>query len=179
MTKKKEATIYGLFGPDGVIRYIGQTRNNPVNRLQCHISTARRGDNSAKSEWIRSVNYEVQFAELASTDNPNEEERNIIARFRGDGADLLNVADGGNAKELNPILPIDRAVKGMKPPRPMLGPELENWREAMRLSESGAATILDVRPSDIARWESGEVAIPHVVALACRALFHRLEPWPD
>jgi DNA-binding XRE family transcriptional regulator len=62
--------------------------------------------------------------------------------------------------------------------------EFKAWRKAMDYSQADAAKALDLSKGTIENYERGHridnkqpVVIPHVVALACAALFHRLTPW--
>lgn len=46
--------VYGLVGPDGIVRYIGCCKN-PTSRLAQHLRTARKGKGHPVHEWMRSV----------------------------------------------------------------------------------------------------------------------------
>lgn len=59
------------------------------------------------------------------------------------------------------------------------------WRRQMGFSQQKAAEALGLSKSAIEQYELGRrkgssdpVTIPRTVALACRALFHNLEPMP-
>lgn len=59
--------------------------------------------------------------------------------------------------------------------------EFTTWRESLRLSQRAAAAALGLHYNTIAIYESGErngkpVTIPKTVALACAAIYHRLDP---
>ena len=54
--------------------------------------------------------------------------------------------------------------------------DLLGWRNRLELSQTQAAAELDVSLRTYQRWESK--GAPIVVALACRAVYHRLNPWP-
>lgn len=54
--------------------------------------------------------------------------------------------------------------------------DLISWRFHLNLTQSEASAELDVSLRTYQRWESK--GAPIVVALACRALYHRLNPWP-
>jgi len=67
----------------------------------------------------------------------------------------------------------------------MTNEDFKAWRKAMGLSQAAAAVALDMSASAIEQYDSGRrrdsgkpVEIPKAVALACAALYHRLEPWP-
>lgn len=53
------------------------------------------------------------------------------------------------------------------------------WRLAMGFSKRGAAKALGASPSTITAYDTGASPIPRYIALACRALYHRLEPWGE
>jgi hypothetical protein len=61
--------------------------------------------------------------------------------------------------------------------------EFKAWLKAMGISQRKAAALLDYQPETIGYWVAGKrrdgkpAPIPHVVALACAALYHRLKPW--
>ena len=64
--------------------------------------------------------------------------------------------------------------------------EFKAWRKAMGLTQVTAAKALDLSTSTIEMYDSGKrkndgspVSIPRTVALACAALYHKLEPWGD
>lgn len=52
----------------------------------------------------------------------------------------------------------------------MTGKEFEVWRSNLGLSQKGAAESLDLSLNTIQAYESGELPIPKVVELACKAL---------
>lgn len=67
----------------------------------------------------------------------------------------------------------------------MTSDDFKAWRRQMDLSQAGAAEALGVSKPTIENYERGTrreddrpVVIPHTVALACSALYHRLQPWP-
>lgn len=68
----------------------------------------------------------------------------------------------------------------------MTADDFKGWRAAMGLSQRAAAEALGVSRPTIENYERGvrltdgqPVTIPRTVALACAALYHRLEPWGD
>jgi plasmid maintenance system antidote protein VapI len=54
--------------------------------------------------------------------------------------------------------------------------DLKSTAAALGLSGRGLARALQVNEKTYRRWISGEVPIPHTVALACEALANRHRP---
>lgn len=52
----------------------------------------------------------------------------------------------------------------------MTGEQFKVWRSNLGLPQSGAAEALDLALNTIQAYESGELPIPKVVELACKAL---------
>jgi len=66
----------------------------------------------------------------------------------------------------------------------MTSEQFKYWRKKMGLTQAGAAKVLGLSKPTIENYDkgirrgSGDVfQIPHVVALACAALWHRIKPW--
>ena len=63
--------------------------------------------------------------------------------------------------------------------------DFKAWREAMRLTQDGAATALGLSNATIQNYERGRrldgkpAPIPRTTALACGAQFHRIAPWGE
>jgi transcriptional regulator with XRE-family HTH domain len=57
----------------------------------------------------------------------------------------------------------------------MTSEEFQSWLKAMQISAAKAAELLDVKPNTITRYKRD--GAPQTVALACAALYHRLEEW--
>jgi len=62
--------------------------------------------------------------------------------------------------------------------------QFKTWRKKMNLTQAQAAIVLGLSKPTIENYDrgvrrgSGEAfEIPHVVALACAALWHKIEPW--
>lgn len=99
--------IYVLRDPDTLaVRYVGKT-SNPVQRMAQHGRDARCKDRPLHRWW----NERAQAGQdlpvmsvVASSigDDWEDLERLLIAQYRADGADLLNVAMGGRAPFLTP-----------------------------------------------------------------------------
>lgn len=96
--------VYGLFASDeGDVRYIGQTRRDPIVRLRQHMIEARRG-NARRQNWIRSVlarGASVEMCVLRTNAEWSTTEMEVLAEYRRLGADLVNGTDGGEGC-LNP-----------------------------------------------------------------------------
>jgi DNA-binding XRE family transcriptional regulator len=52
----------------------------------------------------------------------------------------------------------------------MSGEEFKVWRDNLGLTQQGAAEALDMALNTIEAYESGDLDIPKVVELACKAL---------
>jgi transcriptional regulator with XRE-family HTH domain len=52
----------------------------------------------------------------------------------------------------------------------MTGEQFKVWRNNLGLSQEGAAEAMDLSLNTIQAYESGELRIPKVVELACKAL---------
>lgn len=52
----------------------------------------------------------------------------------------------------------------------MTGEQFKMWRNNLGLSQEGAAEALDLSLNTIQAYESGDLQIPKVVELACKAL---------
>lgn len=99
--KGTAAFVYGLHSGDGAFRYIGKTTCTPSARLAQHVCDSRTRRNSAVSEWIRGQLSNgkrpvVRVLEVCEPSLGAERERAYIAAFRGIGAALLNMTDGGD-----------------------------------------------------------------------------------
>ncbi len=62
--------------------------------------------------------------------------------------------------------------------------QFKDWRTRLGLSQSAAAEALGISRQSVENYERGRrrederpVVIPTPVALACAAVWHRLEPW--
>ena len=79
-----------------------------------------------------------------------------------------------------------RALQRTAPPRPaaMSPDQFRAWRHRLNLTQAQAAELLDISVSRLADYERGMTVhavqrpapIPRVVALACAALEHGLDP---
>jgi hypothetical protein len=105
MTKDRPCTVYGLASSaDDRIRYIGQTIRPLEVRLQKHILEAQSGGQTPKSRWIRKVleqGYTINILPLKENATHHEDEIKLIAEYRSQGYELLNLVDGGQGC-LNP-----------------------------------------------------------------------------
>lgn len=94
------AYIYALTCPDtGSIRYVGKAKD-PEERLKRHIRDSKNGRlDFPVNRWVRELYDRGAIPGLLilyETVDWNRDERLAIAKARADGADLLNVAAGGN-----------------------------------------------------------------------------------
>ena len=103
--------VYELLEPEGTpirhpgeIRYIGITGKSLEERLKRHIGESRRRGGSHKKEWIRSL-LDMGLLPVMriighcdSKEEAKKEEKQLIAFYRGCGADLTNTTDGGDGR---------------------------------------------------------------------------------
>jgi len=95
--------IYGLYSSEnGIIRYIGKTKNSIFTRLNEHKCDAlTKKLKSHKCNWIRKVyknGYEVNVKLIEEVNEDNWQEREIfwIKKYRVDG-NIVNQLDGGES----------------------------------------------------------------------------------
>lgn len=90
-----KTTVYGLSGPDGKIRYVGQTRQPLAVRLSEHIRRPR----GRLACWLKSLTAQGEEPRIFIIERcavRNEAERRLIAWYRRHGANLVNLTDGGD-----------------------------------------------------------------------------------
>lgn len=124
---EKGFVLYGMHNGDGLIRYIGQT-NDLNNRLRCHKYTSlsdTRRTHLPINRWLKKHGWDsIQVVVLSWCDTEeelNRAEMEAIASLRAQGANLLNVTDGGDG------------IRGYRFTRPR--PVSEETRK--KLSEAG------------------------------------------
>jgi len=95
----KRAFIYGLVDPrTNEIRYIGKTQQSPSTRLRAHMLDR---SNCHRVHWLRelaALGLEPDIVLLEAIEGAwpwQESERYWIAKYRNEGARLLNLTDGG------------------------------------------------------------------------------------
>lgn len=144
----EEICIYGLAHPDtGELRYVGKARDMR-KRLQSHISeskTRRRPVNCWIAALAKSGNTpEIFEISKVSADKWEDEERHLIAYFRSVGANLLNLADGGDQPKTSKEQLIKNGVKAAK----KRDPYIWRWRRFMGSSikfgkDNGIASMVE------------------------------------
>lgn len=95
------AYIYALSDsrkPDR-IRYIGKSERNVIARLKQHVRD--KFANYAKSKWIERISHDgatvrLIIIEECAKAEASGREKYWISHFRTEGADLLNLTDGGD-----------------------------------------------------------------------------------
>ncbi len=95
--------VYGLCGPDGRVRYIGQTRQRLEDRLQYfykQIANKRIAKErlTPVEKWVDSLSFHGIDAQIMPIDTNatwDVSEIIYIERYRAAGFDLLNVTRGG------------------------------------------------------------------------------------
>lgn len=106
MENPKPVFIYALKCPiTGNVRYIGKA-NDIQKRLKSHLRDARLR-NTPVYCWIRKLSKSglLPLIETVYTTDENnwaEAEKAQIIKFRNDGFELLNVAEGGNEPYCSP-----------------------------------------------------------------------------
>ena len=90
--------IYGLFDPDGQIRYIGKA-NCAAKRFKTHLWDSRHNKRPV-CNWIRGLTAQgklprLEVLEIVDRASWQDAERRLIAKYRKT-AKLLNLADGGD-----------------------------------------------------------------------------------
>jgi hypothetical protein len=95
------ASIYGLYDKSGKLRYIGKA-NNPEKRLKGHLREAfNRQRQTPVYDWIRKHGCPEMRVLEADCEDWEASERRLIAEHREAGAELLNVAEGGDQPPLD------------------------------------------------------------------------------
>ncbi len=56
--------------------------------------------------------------------------------------------------------------------------DVKRWRQALGLSQRGAAELLGVSERTVTYWEQGRQHPPHYWRYAAAATLYRLPPWP-
>lgn len=92
--------VYALLDEDKSVRYVGYTVDTLARRLAGHCNQSRRGGDSHKDRWLRSLlrrgsRPTIQTLESGTGDGWAECERKWIMLFRSVTERLLNHADGG------------------------------------------------------------------------------------
>jgi hypothetical protein len=97
-SRPRGTTIYGLCDPEtGEVRYIGKTTRVLTVRLSAHMSSTRRGGRTHRDNWMRSLGAPPGIRPILVVEGATgaEMEQRVIAMYRGRGARLTNLTDGG------------------------------------------------------------------------------------
>lgn len=103
----KPGVIYALHNGDGIVRYIGQTTQDPKHRLSNHRTQVKKGTQSKIIKWFREVGPKsVQIVELERFDVDtihliDQREVEFISFYSKLGYDLVNTQIGGKKKVCN------------------------------------------------------------------------------
>lgn len=102
-TKSFSWVIYVLKNPRTLeIRYVGWTRKKPGDRLKTHVwDSVRHPHQTYRQAWIMSLvsiglTPIIEVIESGTGEGWGEAERKWIARYRAQGARLVNGTDGGD-----------------------------------------------------------------------------------
>lgn len=102
----KSCIVYGLRETGSTsVRYVGQTSVDLQERLRRHWHDCRNHLRRPRAMWMRDVaakGGEIEIFPLETGAIWNESEIRWISRLRQEGADLLNVTDGGEGGVLKP-----------------------------------------------------------------------------
>lgn len=93
---KAMCIVYGLTDNDGIVRYIGQTRNDLETRLNFHKRNAFTGGTSPCAKWIAENKADIRIVALDTNATWNVSEILWIDRYRREGHHLWNVTRGGD-----------------------------------------------------------------------------------
>ncbi len=114
-------TIYALCEPvdkwkTGGVRYVGKTINTPWHRVRAHSYAAQRpSPRLPVSRWLKKQidagnPFHIRHLERVPPGGDWEaRERHWIAKFRSEGAGLLNLTNGGDGFDGLPKTPAHRA----------------------------------------------------------------------
>lgn len=91
-------SIYGLHSGDGIIRYVGLTKNKLIYRLKQHRAAANGESHLPVHHWMRKHDpATIKIVQLEETDiDLGLREIWWIAELRHRGANLMNVSPGGD-----------------------------------------------------------------------------------
>ena len=95
----RPVAIYALCEPDMTVRYVGKTVQYLHERHKAHIRRAKAGGRLPVNRWLRREmaagrGLTIRLLEY-SGENWAQREAYWIAKYRGEGARLLNLTDGG------------------------------------------------------------------------------------
>jgi putative transcriptional regulator len=167
VVRPRPCCVYVLRDPrTDAVHYVGITFK-PQQRLHAHILDGRRA-RGAKGAWIRELLtigveplIEVIEANVADSDHA---ERQWIAHYRGLGAPLTNVLNGGSGatiKERGSFLRERASLRRPLPTPPsvpsktMTPEKIRELRHRLGWTREHMAHELGVSTSTIVRWEIG------------------------
>lgn len=137
---EKKSYIYGLFGDDNIIRYIGKS-DNPDKRKKEHISeTNRQSTNLYKNNWIKKIlrngeKLNIVILEECTEINWVEREKHWIKYYRELGINLTNISDGGDGSSWRKYMtPYDMVKKWVQENLPNITSEAK-WRNYVKNNE--------------------------------------------
>lgn len=133
--KPELVTIYGLIDPrTAKIRYIGKA-NNPKNRMRQHLNPRSNEKITPVKAWIKSLAKHglvpcMITIEKCVPDQWEEKEKFWIKRFKDEGNNILNIAEGGNQPYCS------------NETRKLNGAKSNNWQDSMSIKEQGVLQLL-------------------------------------
>jgi len=160
----ESCTIYCLKDPTtDAVRYVGKTNDLPA-RLRSHRWERRNLKlQNRKVRWLRTLTQEplVEVLEVVDMNSWADRERYWIKRFRDEGADLTNFADGGqtspvegrgHTEETKAKLRTSALARGIRPPSRAGQPVSAITRAKLR----DAAIKRGAKPPPMGGWNKGQ-----------------------
>lgn len=153
VTSTRIGVIYGLFEPEGALRYVGQTQVSPRRRLSGHLRAFKGPDRHLPvNRWIAKLAGASAEPEMRILAGPmpvadlDDAERLHIATGRAAGERLLNVSEGGATPLVTRPLPEDAIRRSAEAkrgkPRP---PEVRAKLSAANMGKRPSAETLAKR----------------------------------
>jgi hypothetical protein len=166
--------IYTLKNPrTGEVRYVGWTCKTLARRLNTHIQDAVSSPaNSHRRKWILSmlaigIRPVIELIETGSGEKWAEAEKRWIAKFRAEGARLVNATDGGEGTVGYVPRPETRARLSKAGMGRKLSPEgLARWHAAARAVNVGSKASAETRDKMSAAQKGKPKVTTHIRAYA-------------
>jgi hypothetical protein len=166
--------IYALLDPrDGVVRYIGYSKNRPSQRLAHHVCHAIEGSKTPCACWVRELLSEGKIPDIITLkiDATFEDEVAEISARRAAGEPILNVNNGGpgapgkrGPMSIEQRQKISAALKGRKLPSEQIearrGRKMPPRTDAHRAALSTAKTGTKASKETLAKLSASHMGKP-------------------